>query len=176
MLCSSCDLTVTAEDTRSLALEHTQFFDLLKKQKVSYQQPAKERVIRIMQKQEQIIIPFYFLDEQLNLKFDTIEELNEQVSKASAEGQQQSLKANLNSGSAEEQPKALEEQKQRLSVTITDPEDESKICVKSEKIHVELKSSALHFISFKWADQETENVNGKSQGCLTKPGKDNTFL
>jgi hypothetical protein len=50
MLCSSCDLTVTAEDTRSLALEHTQFFDLLKKQKVSYQQPVNERVIRIMQK------------------------------------------------------------------------------------------------------------------------------
>jgi len=51
------------------------------------------------------------LDEQLNLKFDTIEELNEQVSKASTAEQQQSLKANLNSGSAEEQPKALEEQK-----------------------------------------------------------------
>lgn len=52
-------------------------------------------------------------------------------------------------------------------MTITDPEEESKICVKSEKIHIELKSSALHFISFKWADQETEN----GQGCLTKPGK-----
>ena len=54
-----------------------------------------------------------------------------------------------------------------MSLTITDPKEESKTCVSSENIRVELQNSALHFISFNWADQE--KVNG--QDCLTKQGK-----
>lgn len=49
MRCSSCDLTVRAQD---LSLQRTQFFDLLKKQKIGYQLPETERVINILKNQE----------------------------------------------------------------------------------------------------------------------------
>ena len=83
-----------------------------------------------MRHQEQIIIPFYFMDSHENLKFETIQELNDE-----------------------------------LSLSITDS-GEGKTCIKSENMRLALNDSALHFISFNWADQEI----WAGQDCLMMEG------